>query len=346
MAHTRPWLHVIGGGLTILLCGLVGCGKKSSPATSPAVAAYATIVSATYDDNPAAIDTPTPEPSPTSTTPPIVTLAPPPTESLPAAPEQSATAYDESILIARMTDEINRDRSAAGLDPVAWDGIAARAGELHAIDMITRGFFSHWNPDGLGPDHRYSAAGGIHIVRENLYTFSSRFSDGSGAPIDNWLEVIDRAQSELMNSSGHRDNILDPAHTHVGIGMSYDPATGQFVLAQEFTNQHVQLGSPLPREARPGDDIRVAGTFGPAVVGGTILDLAYEPSPAPLSRAKLATRNTYMSAAQTLGAARSVGLSFDETLTLPSTPGYYHVRLFADLANGQTIVLDQIIVIQ
>jgi hypothetical protein len=245
-----------------------------------------------------------------------------------------------------MLELINRDRAAAGLGPVVWDETAAAAGQAHANDMINRGFFSHWNPDGLGPDHRYSVAGGVHIARENLYTFSLTFDDGRGAPIDDWETVIEQAQAQLMNSPGHRENILDPGHTHVGIGLAYDAARGQFRLAQEFTNRHATLSAPLPSEARPGDVIRVTGSFGPAAVGGGILDLAHEPFPAPLSAAELAARSTYTSAAQSLGVGRGIGQSFDETITLPATPGFYHVRLFVDLASGQALVMDQVIAVR
>lgn len=347
--RTGLWCQFIGGGFLVILLGLSGCeGDDSIP--RPPVAHYATAAAAgnssptligTSDSGSLVATVTVGAPGVASdATPLMVTTTPVPTSPTPPA------AFDAIALSARMLDLINRDRAAAGLGPVAWDETAARAGALHAADMIARGFFSHWNPDGLGPDHRYSAAGGAHVARENLYTFSLTFEDGRGAPIDDWPAVIDRAQAELMNSPGHRANILDPSHTGVGIGLAYDAATGQLRLAQEFTNNHATLNTPLPAEARPGDVLRVAGSFGPAAVGGGILDLAYEGFPAPLTAAELAARSTYTSAAQSVGDGRGIGPTFDEMITLPAAPGFYHVRLFVDLASGQAQVLNHVITVR
>lgn len=282
---------------------------------------------------PAAVASTTPESMPVP-----MTMA-----ALPGSiPDDGAVPFEPTILAARMLELVNHDRAAAGLGLVSWDDTAAAAGQDHTDDMVHRGFFSHWNPDGLGPDHRYSAAGGRHVARENLYTFSLTYEDGRGAPVNDWEVIIEQAQASLMGSLGHRENILDPAHTHVGIGLTYDPVLGQFLLAQEFTNQHVTLSLPLPTEARPGDLLRVVGSFGPETVGGGILDLAHEPFPAPLSPADLTGRSTYMSTAKSVGSSRSVASQFDEIITLPPTPGYYHVRLFVDLESGQALVMDHI----
>lgn len=335
---------VTGGGLVIALLLLAACGEGRAVGPPP-VALYATAAAAGNDRpmTPAFPEASPPVP-PDSKTPIAPAIAPPATASLPGNVTQApAPQVDQAVLAAQMLDLINRDRAEAGLGPVVWDDTAARAGVAHAADMIARSFFSHWNPDGFGPDHRYSAAGGVHVARENLYTFSLTFEDGRGVPIDDWSAVIEHAEAELMNSPGHRANILDPAHSHVGIGMAYNAATGQFRLAQEFTNHHVELDIPLPSEARPGEALHVVGVFGPAVQGGGILDLAYEPFPAPLSPAELSARSAYTSAAQSVGDGRAIGPVFDETITLPATPGLYHLRLFVDLASGQAQVLDHVI---
>lgn len=258
-----------------------------------------------------------------------------------AAPE--ATGFDPAALAAQMLTLINRDRAAAGHQPVAWDETAAAAAASHAADMLARNYFSHWNPEGLGPDHRYTQVGGQHAAQENLYVTVHAFADGRGAPIDDWAALVAQAQSDLMNSPGHRANILFPAHSHVGIGLAYDPQTGYVYVAQEFVNQFVQLSAPLPTEARLGETVRLAGAFGPAAVGNGILELAYEPWPAPLSAEELATRSTYTSPAQTV-TTQAVALTFDELVVLPaSPPGIYHLRLYVDLAGGQALVVDHLI---
>lgn len=253
--------------------------------------------------------------------------------------------YDPAALAGFMLDLINADRAAAGLAPVAWDDTAAAAAAAHAADMVAGDYFSHWNLAGLGPDHRYSAAGGDHAVMENLYAFSYTYADGRAAPIEDWPELIRNAQLGLMESPGHRANILDPPHSHVGIGLAYDPATGRFRLAQEFTNQVATLSAPLPAAARPGDTLRVAGAFGPAAVGNAILDLSFEPLPTPLTVDEVAARSTYASPAESV-TTRGIPLTFDETLLLPAAPGLYHVRLFVDLVDGQALVVDHVVAVR
>jgi hypothetical protein len=176
---------------------------------------------------------------------------------------------------------------------------------------------------------------------ENLHSFTYTFEDGGGAPIEDWPSVIQQAQAGLMLSPGHRAAILDPAHTHVGIGMAYDPASGEFRLAQEFTNQYAMLTIPPPTAATAGQTIRVAGHVADGPLSNLILSLAFEPWPEPMSLTELARTSVYSSVAESVD-ARQVGRQFDEQLTLGG-PGLYHLRLFADLPGGQALVVDRVI---
>ncbi|HUM67672.1 MAG TPA: CAP domain-containing protein [Chloroflexota bacterium] len=160
-------------------------------------------------------------------------------------------------------------------------------------------------------------------------------------------EVIQNAHTGLMNSPGHRANILDPAHTHVGIGMAYNADTGQFRLAQGFTNQYGRLSSPLPLQAAPGDTIAVRGHLTGESLSNPLLNLAYEPLPTPMNREILNRTSTYTSAATSL-TTRQVDLTFDETVTLDNNgqAGFYHIRLFVDVAGEQALVIDHVILVR
>jgi uncharacterized protein YkwD len=260
------------------------------------------------------------------------------------APTARPQDFDPSALGQRMIDGINRDRRVNGLTPVEGDPVAALAGQRHAEDMVAHDYFSHWNREGWGPDHRYTQAGGTHAVSENLYAYEYVYEDGRGAPIKDWGAVIENAQAGLMDSPGHRANILDPAHTHVGIGLAYDASTGQFRLAQEFTNQYVQLVQPLPLQAELGQHIVVQGRFTGQDLSDPLLSVAYEAFPAPLDFEALAQTGTYTSAAESID-TRMVDFTFDETVTLDNDlgPGLYHVRLFVETPDGQALVFDHII---
>lgn len=242
---------------------------------------------------------------------------------------------------------INEARVEQGLSQLAWDIAAALSGQLHAEDMAQYNYFSHWNRDGLGPDLRYAQTGGQHAVVENIHAFSSTYENGQSASIEDWTTVIQNAHTGLMNSSGHRANILDPVHTHVGIGLAYNPETGQVRLAEEFTNQYVTLTQLLPVQASLGDTVTLSGQFRGGNISNVILSLAYEPFPVPISLADLARTGTYSSAAE--GVETWPGdLIFNLALTLNyrQQPGYYHVRVFADIDGDQALVLDHVIAVR
>ena len=256
-------------------------------------------------------------------------------------PSSTATQPDQEALQMLMLDLINRDRAEHSLEVVAWDALAAEVGRRHAEDMVAFNYFSHWNREGLGPDHRYTLAGGQHAVMENLHAFALTYSDGRGAPVDDWEAVIEKAETSLMASPGHRANILDPAHTHVGIGMAYDEASGQFRLTQEFTNQYVTLSIALPLEAAPGEQLRVRGVIDSSVVTDVLLNLAYEAFPRPLTLEDLARTSTYTSAAEPLE-GWLLDSAFDQRILLATGAGggIYHVRIFADVDGEQALLLD------
>lgn len=259
----------------------------------------------------------------------------------------STNAYLPQELGMLMLRLINEDRQAHGLTVVEWDPVAATAGQHHADDMVAYNYFSHWNLQGLGPEHRYTQVGGVHVVFENLHSFSYTYEDGSGAAIENWPEIVANAQEGLMNSPGHRANILDPAHTHVGVGMAYNAETGQFRLAQMFTNQYVTLTRPLPIHAQTGQRIVVRGQINGHNLSNGILNLAYEPFSAPMSIEALNQTGSYASTAESLKTWQ-IPLAFDEIISINDNyqPGYYYIRIFVDLPTGQAPVLIHVVTVR
>lgn len=317
--------------------GVASTGAASTRATLPATqTAPATFTS-------------TPQPSPTRSIPASTAtpaIAPQATSAI-NPPTPVAAPLDSEALARQMLALINEDRQAAGLQPLAWDPLAAEAGRLHAQEMVEHNYFSHWNRDGLGPDHRFALAGGSHAVMENLHAFSYTFENGQGAPVEDWGSVIISAQTGLMESPGHRANILMPAHTHVGVGMAYDRDTGQFRLAQEFTNQYVVLSQPLPRQANLGHSVTLQGQIASGAVDNILINLAYEPFPQPLEAEQLAATSVYRSIAESVETWRSPQL-LEQTIVLDyeQQPGLYHIRVFADVENEQALLFDHILFVE
>ena len=115
---------------------------------------------------------------------------------------------------------VNRERETAGLGSVVMDGKLSQLARSHSIDMFQRGYFSHYTPEGLSPFDRMNAA---HIryeyAGENLALAPS----------------ADLAMRGLMNSSGHRANILNPNFKKLGVG-AIDGGIYGIMFSQEFTN--------------------------------------------------------------------------------------------------------------
>jgi len=268
-----------------------------------------------------------------------------------AAPAASPGLFPPGFdtLQSRALDLINQSRAAEGLSQVAWDDSAAQVAQAHAEDMLTAPFFSHWNRQGYGPDHRAALdAGMTDAVLENIHMARRRTSNDQPASIEDWPQRILDAHLGLMDSPGHRRNIMDPAHTHVGIGIAYRPEIGEMRLVQEFVNRYVEL-DPLPAELSVGAEVVISGRL---INGATdpLINLAYEPLPQPMSVEQLNETGNYQSAAQFFSAPRTTveGDRFRTRaiLDFDGQPGLYHVWVFATVLGERVKAASPIIVVR
>jgi uncharacterized protein YkwD len=118
----------------------------------------------------------------------------------------------------RLLDLANQERLRVGLRALAQDDQLREVGRAHSKDMLARGYFSHNTPEGLDPFDRMEQAGITYrVAGENL----------AFAP------TVEIAHSGLMNSPGHRANILKPEFTRLGVGCM-DAAIRGKMFSQEF----------------------------------------------------------------------------------------------------------------
>ncbi|MEY4545340.1 MAG: hypothetical protein RL685_1535 [Pseudomonadota bacterium] len=179
-----------------------------------------------------------------------------------AAPQRPTGPLDLERAREYVLELVNADRKREGLPPVERDRIAERAAQKHAEDMAHLGYTAHWGSDGSVPEERYTAAGGEHFVQEN----AACFFDGAVRPLDpqpklgaSLLDLIQGAfMAEVPPHDGHRKNILKPTHTGLGIGLAQPAGTPQPCMTQEFVDVRGEY-APLPKTARVGQTIRVAG---------------------------------------------------------------------------------------
>jgi uncharacterized protein YkwD len=140
--------------------------------------------------------------------------------------------------------EINRDRVAAGVGPVDFDSLATVAAQDHAAAMAAGRFFGHYGVFGEAPYERLAAAGETGHVQENIYRWQVRSITAVGS-VDPWPAFDPRqAHRSLMGSPGHRETIVDPHRTHVGLGIAADSAGGAVYVVEEFVARHAEIEPP------------------------------------------------------------------------------------------------------
>ena len=156
---------------------------------------------------PTAAPTATPKPSAT----PVPTAAP---TAAPTANPGSAA----SELEAQMVDLINAERAKAGVSALAIDSKVTEVARLKSQDMIDKGYFSHTSPTYGSPFAMLKSFGvSYRAAGENIAMNRSMTS----------------AHTALMNSSGHRQNILSASYSRIGVGIVTD-ARGYLYITQMF----------------------------------------------------------------------------------------------------------------
>jgi uncharacterized protein YkwD len=135
-------------------------------------------------------------------------------------PFKVATTRPRPDLEKRMLDLVNQERAAAGLRPVVADPELTEVARRHSADMFARGYFAHDTPEGLTPFDR---------MRQANVSFLTAGENLALAPT---LQV---AHTGLMNSPGHRANILRPQFGRLGIGIM-DGGMRGLMVSQEFRN--------------------------------------------------------------------------------------------------------------
>jgi uncharacterized protein YkwD len=129
-----------------------------------------------------------------------------------------------------MMDMVNAERAKAGLRELKWNDDLANVSRAHAAEMRDKSYFSHDSPTPGLTTHldRYRAAGhsSPRIIAENIFR-------AWGSPKQVSLSDVQNGHQALMNSSGHRANILYRDVTQIGIGIAVS-AKGDLWITQMF----------------------------------------------------------------------------------------------------------------
>lgn len=145
-----------------------------------------------------------------------------------AAQTDDQPKFQMSAAESQLLEMTNRERQKAGVPPLRPNPALFRAARAHSANMARQGKMEHVL-DGKDPFRRMVEAGyRLGFGGENI---AFGFAD------------LGEVMRVWMNSPGHRQNILSPNYTEIGLGRAVD-AAGVPYYTQVFA-------SPAP--ARPWD---------------------------------------------------------------------------------------------
>lgn len=120
----------------------------------------------------------------------------------------------------RMVALVNAERTSRGIPALTNDAKMIKVAEAKSRDMFARRYFSHYDPDGKTVVDHFTAAGiSFQFAGENL----------AFAP------DLSTAHKGLMDSTGHRANILSVQFRRIGIGVIDGGIYGK-LYTQEFAD--------------------------------------------------------------------------------------------------------------
>lgn len=116
--------------------------------------------------------------------------------------QYSTLVSEDSYL--ELLNLINEFRQQANLSVLEWSAPLFEAAQAHAEDMVQNHYFDHVGLDSSSPADRAQRAG-----------YSSAFvAENIAAGRENPRDVFE----QWVNSSGHRENMLNQNYTEAGIG--------------------------------------------------------------------------------------------------------------------------------
>ncbi len=158
----------------------------------------------------------------------------PPTSILVDAQDNDPAPASAEEAEQRLLASINRDRKKAGLGELQWDEAVAEVSRRHSEEMRRTQVVAHLSPTtGSAADRLRAAKHKSPLVLENVARAYG----------------VAEAHAGLMDSPGHRQNIMSPVATHLGIGVVLgDLVSGrpEMFVTQVFTRVNPTID---PRES-------------------------------------------------------------------------------------------------
>lgn len=133
-------------------------------------------------------------------------------------------SYKKNKLVNDILERINTDRKLNNKKVLSWSNLLCQSAKLKAEDMIENNYFEHVSPTGITPWYWIDRMG-------YKYTFS-----GENLALNYYTS--ESAHTALMNSPGHRANILNENFVQIGLSYFRGKINGQdaFIIIQHFAS--------------------------------------------------------------------------------------------------------------
>lgn len=222
-----------------------------------------------------------------------------------------------------MLELINAERAKTGAQPLAFNGTLNDAAEGHSRWMIDADIFSHTGAGGSDAGTRMRAAGygftGTWGWAENIAWVSTR-----GAP--GLADETALLHTNLMNSAGHRANLLNGNYREIGIGLEQGNFQGwdAAMVSQNF--------------ARSGTSVFLTGVAYDDLDGDRFYDVGEGLAGATLTATNTATGQVFTAATGQAG-GYSLALAAGTYLT-SFTAGGFATQTQTVTVGSQNVKLD------
>ena len=238
-----------------------------------------------------------------------------------------------SDLERQMLALINAERTSRGYDPVQLELRLNESAEDHSDWMLRTDNFSHTGSGGSSAGDRMRDAGfqfsGSWTWAENIAWQSVRGAPGLSDDVQNLHDA-------LMNSSGHRANILNPDVTVIGIGIE----TGNFdgwdaiMVTQNFAHTSASLQLDNDDASGGGGGNTGADTPPPPPPSSTEPPVSSDPVKKTVSGTKTGTDGDDWLVVKKGAAGKLIGLDGDDILVGSSRADKLHGSSGNDILKG------------
>jgi len=144
----------------------------------------------------------------------------------PQTPQKAATVPKTDAIEKELWNLINTERGLHNLPLLELSSAVSEMARQHSLDMANQGEASHLSSNGKTLTNRLEDAGLFYVHAGENVAFSETF-------------VAEFIHENLFESKEHRENILDPDFTQIGIGVIHLENKGYYVT-QDFLRPLVQ----------------------------------------------------------------------------------------------------------